>query len=78
MLKSSGTYRIPGILLAIVSISVFATAGIINYQYGIALLLGMTVGGYIGAHISVKVGNKWLKNIFLIAILIAALKILFF
>jgi len=36
----------------------------------------MLIGGYLGAHIAIKKGNKWVKIFFGIIILISAIKIL--
>lgn len=41
-----------------------------------ALLLGSLLGGYLGAHSSILVGNQWIKRLFELITLLAALKLL--
>jgi len=78
LIQSSGTNKLPGSILSIIAIFTFANAGIIDYSYGIVLFLGMLVGGYLGAGTAVKKGNTWVKSLFLIVILVSAVKLLFF
>jgi len=41
-----------------------------------ALLLGSLVGGYIGAHLSIRQGNKWIKVIFEILSILIGIKLI--
>ena len=49
------------VLSVLMSLFVFITNNLINYQIGSALLVGSFIGGYFGAHISIIKGNGWIK-----------------
>jgi uncharacterized membrane protein YfcA len=57
---------------------IFAFSGLIAYGAGIALLLGMVIGGYLGAHIAIKKGDLFVKLAFSVIVAISGLKLLFF
>lgn len=78
IIEAMATAIIPWFVLCAVSLIVFASKGLINYQYGIVLLLGMTIGGYLGTHTILAKGEEWVKKILSGFIIIAALKMLFF
>lgn len=73
-LESNATRRIPGFLLAITSLLVYIFNGVVYYSYGLAMLAGMLVGGYIGTHIAVKKGDKFVKIVFAIVVAILGVK----
>lgn len=78
MIEVLATGVIPVMVLAISSLAVFAFNGIVDYKYGIVLLIGMTVGGYLGAHFALKKGNVWLKRLLILFVIASAIKLLFF
>ena len=77
MLENLGTGIIPWFVLSISSIIIFAFNGIINYKIGVVLLIGMAIGGYLGAHFAIKKGDVWIKRLFVIFVLFLAIKLLF-
>lgn len=77
-IEANATDKIPWLVNLIVSAIVFSIYGIINYVYGAILLVGMFIGGYLGAHTAVMKGNKFVKVIFSIVVVILAIKMLFF
>jgi len=78
IVEAVATQTIPFLILSISSLIVFATHGLINYQIGIALLFGMSAGGYVGAHIALTKGSAWVKRLFAVIIIVAGIKLLFF
>src|SRR3989338_8721302 len=74
MLETGGTTIIPWFVLSLSSAIIFAFHGIIDYKLGIFLLVGMGIGSYLGAHIAIKKGDKWLKTIFAIFVVVSAAK----
>lgn len=78
MIESAATNQIPALVTTIVAVGVFAMNGIIHYVHGATLLLGTCVGGYAGAHTAVEKGNRWVKIVFALVVLVSAAKILFF
>ncbi|KXK00839.1 MAG: hypothetical protein UZ17_ACD001001891 [Acidobacteria bacterium OLB17] len=55
----------------------FMWQGLIDYTLGFWLAATMFVGGYIGAHYAAKMNDLWLKRIFLAAVFLLALKIIY-
>tara|TARA_B100001971_G_C18029462_1_gene451751 strand:- start:128 stop:817 length:690 start_codon:yes stop_codon:yes gene_type:complete len=78
IIEANATNNIPWILLAISSFIIFAINGIVDYKIGTILLLGMITGGYIGAHVAIKKGDKWVKTLFAVLVIISGIKLLFF
>ena len=78
MVEAMATQFIPWLLLSALSLLIYAAHGIVSYTYGIALFLGMLVGGYAGAHVAIKKGNAWVKLLFAIVVVALAVKLLFF
>ena len=78
IIEANATQIIPVLLLYLSSLVLFALNGIINYELGVVLLAGMAIGGYLGAHLAIKKGNAWLKPIFAVVVVAAAIKLLFF
>ncbi len=78
IIEANATDIIPWFLLSIVALIVFAFKGIVDYGSGIALFLGMLIGGYLGAHTAIKKGNEWVKIIFIVVVVLSSIKLLFF
>jgi len=58
--------NILAVLITIIAAITFTIKGVVNYQYGIPLFIGSIIGGYFGAHIAIKKGEKLLKIITII------------
>lgn len=78
IIESNATSTIPWFILSVVSIVVFIHSNIVNYTSGITLLVGMTIGGYLGAHTLIRIGEEWVKRLFIIVVIVSAIKLLFF
>jgi len=76
IIEASATNKIPGLVVSVVAVLVFAYAGIINYLYGIIMMLGMLFGGYLGAHTAIKKGNKWIKVLFAVIVILSSIKLI--
>ena len=50
--------------------------GEIRWSWLPALLLGSLLGGYLGAHLAIKSGNRWIKRVFEIITLLVGLKLI--
>lgn len=55
----------------------FMWQGLVDYTLGFWLAATMFIGGYIGAHYAARMNDVWLKRIFLAAVLLLALKIIY-
>lgn len=78
IIQSNANDVIPSFFMAIIPLVLFSMNGLIDYSLGLALFVGMIIGGYIGTHIAIKKGNKWVKSIFAFTVLIVSIKIIFF
>ncbi len=65
-----------GIMLS--SLAVFAFNGVIDYGLGIAIGIGFFLGGYAGSAFAIKKGNAWVRLLFIVFVVISAIKLLFF
>ena len=75
IIQSSATAMIPALLLNVIALLIFAYNGIVNYQVGVCLFLGMLLGGRLGAITAIEKGNKWVKAIFAIVVMVLIIKI---
>lgn len=58
-----------------VSLLVFLFNGKVDWVIGIALALGNGLGGFLGSHFAITKGEKWIKVIMIIAVIIMAAKL---
>jgi len=77
-IEANATDKIPWSLNTLISTTIFALYGLINYTYGVVLFAGMFVGGYIGAHVAIKKGNEFVRIAFSLLVIVFAAKLLFF
>ncbi|MGH7240630.1 MAG: sulfite exporter TauE/SafE family protein [Candidatus Saccharimonadales bacterium] len=75
-LKASASRRAMQITVSAVSSIVYIFAGLINYRFAIALVVTSLAGGYIGAHIAISKGNKFIINLFTAVSILLALRLL--
>ncbi len=58
-----------------VAVAMFAMNGKINWLYALVLSIGYAIGGWFSTKLSVKKGDKWIKKILIISVLIMAFKL---
>jgi len=75
-IEANATKKVSALIMSIVGSIMFAYHGIINYSWGIALMLGMICGGYFGVKTALKNGNYLVKIIFSVIVIISAIKLL--
>lgn len=51
--------------------------GDIRWSWLPALLLGSLLGGYLGAHLAIRSGNRWIKRVFEVVTLLVGVKLIF-
>lgn len=76
-IEANATNVIPWFLLSVFSLAIYTHGGIVDYKTGIILLLGMTIGGYLGAHIALRKGDIWVKRLFLLVVIASSIRLLF-
>jgi uncharacterized membrane protein YfcA len=75
-LECAATVKIAALLFSAMAASIFALNGAIHYSLAISLFLGASIGSYVVAHYSDTIGNVWIKRLFLVVVLIMAIKLL--
>jgi uncharacterized membrane protein YfcA len=77
-LQAIATTKLINIFSSGIATFVFMRHGLVNYRLGIILGVTMFVGAMIGARFAIRLGNMWLRRIYLTAVWLLGLKILFY
>jgi uncharacterized protein len=78
LIRSVATHKAPQFVAFIISASIYAWAGYINYYFAVPLMIGMFSGGWTGAHTAIKKGNRFVKYLLIFVVITSAIKLLFF
>lgn len=62
-------------VFTVFSLSVFILQGKINLMYGIFLSIGSALGAHAGSSFAVKRGDKWIRRILIVTVIIMAIKL---
>jgi uncharacterized membrane protein YfcA len=76
-IQGAATQKIGSIFMTVTAATVFALNDAVDYQLGLAMLTGCLVGSYIGAHYAERIGNVWVKRMFIVFIVVALAKMVF-
>ncbi len=77
MLQGAAMGRLTGMMASIASSIVFAWQGYVDFPYAIALSIGFALGGWFGAQAAVKGGNRYIKIVMLMVVIVSVAKLLF-
>jgi len=69
--------KIFNIFSSLVACALFHYHGLIDFSVGIPLALSMSLGAFLGSKLAIAKGNLWVRNLFIIAIILLAIKLLF-
>ncbi|MBN1225259.1 MAG: sulfite exporter TauE/SafE family protein [Candidatus Aminicenantes bacterium] len=69
--------KILNVFSSLVACVFFYYHGFIDFSLGIPMAFSMSLGALLGARIAIRKGNQWIRNLFVIAALFLALKLLF-
>lgn len=75
ILEIKGTDKIPGMFLSLGATITFLVSGVVSPTYLLCFIPGAFVGSVLGAKYAIKLGDKWLRIIVLITIILMALKL---
>lgn len=76
-LVANATRRLMQLTVSTTALAIFISQGLVNYEFGFVGLITSLTGGFIGAHLAVKKGNKFIINIFALVSVILALQLIF-
>ncbi|HVX48042.1 MAG TPA: sulfite exporter TauE/SafE family protein [Candidatus Saccharimonadales bacterium] len=77
-IQANATDFIAWSFLSAVALAVFLFSGLVNFQLGIPLMIGMYIGGALGARVALEKGNAWVRVLFILVLTASAVKLLFF
>jgi uncharacterized protein len=75
-LESAATLKIASVLMTLTSALTFASHGAIHYPLAASMFAGSFIGSYVGAYYSDRIGNVWIKRIFIGIVFIMVIKLL--
>lgn len=75
--NTAASVKIASVMSSSMATMVFAAHGQVNYHVGTAMFVGCAIGSFAGAHFSDRIGNAWIKRIFLLFLLIMVSKMIY-
>jgi uncharacterized protein len=75
-LESAANIKVASILSPVISGATYAYHGAIHLPLALAMFAGSCIGSYVGAQYSDRIGNVWIKRLFIGVILIMVMKLL--
>lgn len=75
-LEGAATLKIGAISLAATSGLTYAFHGAVHLPLAVAMFAGSCIGSYVGAHYSDRIGNAWIKRLFIGIVSIMVIKLI--
>lgn len=75
-LESAATVKIAILFVTIVATLIFAINGAVDYYLAGSMFTGGFIGSYVGAHYSDRIGNVWIRRLFIVVVLIMVIKMI--
>ena len=75
-LESAANNKVAGILMSLTSAATYAYHGAIHLPSALVMFVGCGIGSYVSARYSHLLGNVWIKRLFIVVILLMAVKLL--
>jgi hypothetical protein len=69
--------KVINVFSSLIASAIFAWQGLIDYKLGIILAVTMFIAAYVGAKVVTKLNDLWLKRIFLLTVIILAIKTIY-
>jgi uncharacterized membrane protein YfcA len=76
-LQAAYITKIFNVLSSLAASAFFYYHGLIHFKAGIPLALSMSLGAFLGTKLAVRKGNLWIRNIFIITVILLAVKLFF-
>lgn len=77
-LQAAYITKIFNVFSSLAACAFFYYHGLIDFHAGIPLALSMSLGAFLGAKLAIRKGNLWIRNIFIITVILLAVRLLFF
>ena len=75
LLKATGYTKLMNFTSNIVSLVAFAIGGNIMFTVGLVMAVGQTLGAYVGSHMAINRGAKFIRPVFVIVVLATTIKL---
>ncbi len=75
-LESAANTKIAGIMMSFTTAATYAYHGAIHLPLALVMFTGSCIGSYVSAQYSDRIGNVWIKRIFIGVVLMMAMKLL--
>jgi len=75
-LESAATLKVASVMMTLTSSLTFAVHGAVHYPLAASLFFGSFIGSTAGAYYSDRIGNVWIKRLFIGVVLIMGIKLL--
>ena len=75
--ESVASTKLINIFSSLIATAIFMWQGLVDYPLGLLLAVTMFAGAYLGAHVTTRLSDVWLKRIFIAVVLILAVKTFF-
>lgn len=75
-LEANATKRVAQTIQAVVLFVLLAIQGLVVWTHGIAGLAGATIGGHVGSHIAIKKGDRFVKAMLALVMLVSGIILL--
>tara|TARA_Y100000294_G_scaffold146542_1_gene142139 strand:- start:3707 stop:4453 length:747 start_codon:yes stop_codon:yes gene_type:complete len=76
-IQGAATNKISLVLLGLMAATVFIFNKVVLFEFAAVIFIGSFIGGYISSHYAEKIGNRYIKWLFVLVVGIMALKLLF-
>jgi uncharacterized membrane protein YfcA len=76
--EAVATTKIVNVFSSLIATIVFMWRGLVDYKLGVLLGLTMFVGAFVGARVTLKLNNLWLRRIFIATVILLAMKIMLY
>lgn len=77
-LRSAATNLVAWMALTTVAFAIFAFNGLVDFKFGLAMLLGVSLGGYFGSKLAIEKGSGFVKVVLTIVVIATSIKLLVF
>jgi len=69
--------KVVKIFAALIAVGVFMHRGLVDFRVAPAASASMLAGGYLGAHMALSIGNRWVKKLYLAVAAFVAFSLVF-
>jgi len=76
-IQSAATQKIASICMTVTAATIFSLHDAVDFYLGLTMLGGCLVGSYLGAHYAERIGNVWVKRMFILFVIVAIAKMVF-